>query len=59
MAALTKRVAPKDPLYAKISSIEGSMFFDRFDSVLGASWVKPAAVAEKGADSHLIEADGP
>ena len=59
VAAGVKRVAAGNPPQASQAALYGSMFFDGPDEILAATWLKPAILAQPGADHPLINADCP
>jgi hypothetical protein len=54
-----KRVAAGNPPQASQAALYGSIFFDSPDKILAATWLKPAILAQPGADYPLINADCP
>jgi hypothetical protein len=51
-----KRVAAQDAPERQIEALENPVFFHGFFGILRTGWGETAAVAEKRADGHLIEA---
>lgn len=50
-------VATKNSLQSKISAFDGTIFFNRLRGVIGATWIKATALAQKRADCVLITAN--
>jgi len=57
VATFTKRVAAANPFDRQPGTPQRAMPADGLGCVLGATWRKPAMVAQKGAEQQLIGPD--
>lgn len=54
-SAFTQRMTPEDPAQGKIHPLQGSVLFDRLDSVIGAGGQKTASRRKKRRHYYLVE----